>query len=934
MQLIITGRDGLTQSYSDVELAEGDVVVDTQLSGSGGIEQVESGSMSLAVYNEFQGARTLDEYFNTIDSDFEYLQARITDAGGSVTGSIYEGDIQYDEVSRRFTFDFLADAEAVLRDRLRKVALRDVVTDASQAVEQVIFTAGAPVTENLTPLYPGTLRHVEGSAGVRDPQEDSGLTESFAGWQSVGAIMAWLPSDLLTQVIDSQSNLDVDPEATSAHDTDPVVGEIPGIPAQNAKYKRQPVDTKGSPRIWQVDDWEGPIGESQPRKDITGVPDWTGEELLDYYLQRTGRRVIAEYDGTSLTRINIYFADDTPELTASDSIDTAVPATGIEPGADREQDFYTAETKRPRLPDLAVQIGQLAEESITASDPGHTGLLDVRQQGVHADGNRDSTGWYTPYNWIRDSSIDALDELTVDTYRITYRDRDDRALDGYDYWSAWVQPPYAKYASERWSAGRETKIVEGPESTINLPVELPQLLFPMKHVRGDTRGQANRAQRNHVFDPLKDPYFRPGSKGAATLDFLFPEQYETADSHQYKIRNTDGEPDANELYNGTDGIGITTPWLVQYQYGYPIVPYESDAVYETVVAEGSRVERAFNQPASLLWTDLREPGEQRYQLAGDGNKNNQLTYIAKAYRDRELIETDTSITDPVFPVDRDLLNDASSLLGIDGLSKPPVQSPTQDEVQQRGYGGLYNASWAWHTWALHKASTLERLQVTVEVDTAELDYQVGDSNKALSWRGYTWLVAEEERRVDRTVSTLVLERYVTRSRELYSSERQATVGAPRDVTSQITATHLLRKDDQAKGDQQGSTIRGGQEKSFRLVQWAPPRWEDQLAIMYYEVQALDTSNWQQVWQRRAVTTGTAIYLSWSPAELTFVDSPIRVRAVGWPTRETLQVKELDATAPYDPAEPASTRTIEVATPVVSDWIYSTEQDVSLQRPEL
>jgi len=931
MQLIITGRDGFAQTYSDIELAEGDVVVDTQLSGSGGIEQVESGSMSLAVYNEFQGEPTLDAYFDTIDSDYEYLQARVQDAGGSVSGSIYEGGIQYDEVSGRFTFDFLADAEAVLRDRLRKVALRDVVTDTSQAVEQVVFTAGAPVAEDLTPLYPGTLRHVEGSAGVRDPQQDSGLTESFAGWQSVGAIMAWLPSDLLTQVIDSQLNLQISPTETSAHDTDPVTGEIPGIPAQNAKYKQETVDTKGSPRIWQIDDWEGPIGESQPRKDVTGVPDWTGEELLDYYLQRTGRRVIAQYDGTSLTRINLYFADDTPELIASDSIDTAVPASGIEAGADREQDFYQAETRRPRLPDLAVQVGQLVEGSITASDPGHTGLLDVRQQGVHADGNNDSTGWYTPYNWIRDSSIGALDELTVDTYRITYRDRDSLALDAYDYWSAWVQPPYAKYASERWSAGRETKVVEGPESTINLPVELPQLLFPMKH-GAETRGQSHRAQRNHVMDPLKDPYFRPGSKGAATLDFLFPEQYETGDNHTYKIRNVDSEPDVNEFYNGLDGIGITTPWLVQYQYGYPIVPYESDAVYETVVAEGSRTERAFNQAASLLWTDLREPGEQRYGPANDGNKNTSLPYLAKAYRDRELIETDTS--GAVYPVDRELLNDAASLQGIDGLSKPPAQPATQDEVQQRGYGGLYNASWAWHTWSLHKASALERLQVTVEVDTAELDYQVGDSNKGLSWRGYTWLVAEEERRVDRTVSTLVLERYVQRERELYSSERQASVGAPRDVTSQITATHLLRKDDQAKGDQQGPTIRGGQEESFRLIQWAPPRWEDQLAIMYYEVQALDTSYWAQVWQRRAVTTGTAIYLAWSRPELTFVDSPIRVRAVGWPTRETLEVKELDATAPYDPADPADTRTIEVATPVVSDWTYSTEQDVSLQRPEL
>jgi len=930
MQLIMTGRTG-SYSYSDVEIAEGDVVVDTQLTGSRGIEQVESGSLSVAVYNQFQGEATLDAYFDLIDNDFAYIQARLSDAGGSVSGSVYEGDIQYDEVNGRFTFDFLADAEAVLRERLREIALRDVVTDTSLAEEQVVFTTGAPVSEDLTPLYPGTLRHVDASAGERDTTQDTGLTETFAGWQSVGAVMAWLPSDLLTQVIDSQTDIAIDPDAVSAHDTDPVTGEVPRLPAQNMKYKQQTLPTKGQPRIWQVDDWESPIGESEPRKSITGVPDWTAEELLDYYLQRTGRRVIAQYNGTSLTRIDVYFADDTPDLTASDSIDTTVPAQGIEPGADREQDFYTAETLRPRLPDLAVQVGQLIETSITASDPGHKGLLDVKQQGVHLDNNENSTGWYTPYSWIRDSSIDATSDLTVDTYRITYRDRDDLALDAYDLWSAWTMPPYAKYASERWSAGRETKVVEGPESTIQLPVELPQLLFPMVHRSGETRGQANRAQRNHVLDPLKDPFFRPGSKGAATLDFLFPEQAATSDSHQYKIRNVDGEPDANELYNGTDGIGITTPWLVQYQYGYPLVPYESSSVYETVTAEGARTNRAFNQPASLLWADLREPGEQRYQLASDGNKNTQLPYIAKAYRDRELIDTDTS--GPVFPVDRELLNDASSLLGIDGLSKPPAQPATQDEVQQRGFGGLFNASWAWSTWAQHKASTLERMQVTVEVDTANLEYQVGDSNKCLQWRGYTWLVAEEERRVDRTVSTLVLERYVQRERELYSTKRQATVGRPREVTSQRVATHILRQDDQTPGDQAGSTIRDGQGESYRLIQWSPPQWEDQLAIMYYEVQALDTSNWEQVWQRRAVTTGTAIYLDWERS-LRFVDSPIRVRAVGWPTRETLQVPELEGTAPYDPVDPPDTRLIEVATPVTSDWVYSEELDVSLQRPEL
>ena len=1054
MRLKVQDRYGTLHTYSDVDIAEGELVVNKKLSSDGGREQLENDDVEIAIYGSFLGFDTPDEFFDSgpaaatlsvtgIDStagsaefnvqesdstqqvaqsmadainasstysafnasassgvvsisgtssnvfslggdtsaiDWHNLLSKIagttevsidnvnsfsgtgtlakeppfhrhlraqlsnTEYGIQIEGSIYEADISYDEVDDKWIVLLLGDAEEEVRERLREIDVREVV-DASTGDTATIspHTTGAPVSEAQNGLYNGTIRH-------KDGDETKAVLDEWAGWQTVGACNAWRPYSLLEQVL--PPSVEVSTEHTSAHATTPETGLVPLVPPPSLDYTSddgtvQTVNLKPT-YIFSIIDWSEPADDTNP-DNVRGTPAWTGEEALDYYLKKTGRRLITRYRAFPSDTLEVVFADDSTDVQTSGDLDTSVPTGGLAPGDPREQGFYEADISRPRFPDLAVQTGEIFEDSLEASEFGFTEHLDVRQYKINRGGEGASptfTGWYSP-------DFDEEPQNKMAQVRETWRSLGEPAYDNRfgtypDLFVAMPQPTLAKYASERWGVGRDRKVVEENENTVQMQTKPAQILMVMdtdQHSRG---GSGFKGLFNHTtdltFDPWRDPCFLPmttngypfqrgwnhsvtptndvhnytsqsfpstledpidykivGKNRSADTDAEIrsldgvngPDPVDTTDlTHPWFIIEPEDTPsdvaqkmagaivDAGAYSNNATASGDTvtiegmsgnsidlylefpvlttvrtynssaneleieiiskrepapTTWNIQQLLGWPIIPYESEEVYEVAAVQTTSYAIAGH---CVLWRDVRKPGT-----------------ATTHYDDRKPWQT-VSQGEP-------------DVLATDGIARDPGE----------GLHGLDNSTWAKHTWELREASTSPRIVQKITADITGLDFEVGDPNRGLKWRGYNWLVTQVEQQADRPIATLTLERYTPNDRQLYS-EGQPTLAAPRNAKTQKTLTHRMRKGNDGKGDALAPP-----QLEVLLVSWDPPRYEDQAAVWYYSVQrrsfddpsgTVDGFYWRQ-----AVTTGTKIYLKTVSNTLTYRTS-FRIRSVGFP----------------------------------------------------
>jgi hypothetical protein len=799
----------------------------------------------------------------------------------------------------------------------------------------------------------------------------------------------WPPHELLEQAL--PTDVEVSAEHTSAHATTPTTGAVPPIPPEEQTYtaedgSRRTV-TLPEVHIFSITDWSGPKPEDDLPDDegaeATGVPAWTGEELLDYYLTKTGRRLIATYREFPSPIIDLVFADDTPNLISTASLDSAVPESGLEAGADREQSFYESDIQRPRLPDLAVRHGNVHEVSLTADAFGRPEHLDVWQHKMNEVGpTTEPTDWYSPISTEHPQDIQPWRESWRAQGEFAYPAENFNVTTGYsDAYSAHTPPPMARYAAERWGAGRKTKTVESNESSVSLPTRICQLLLPSdtdQHARGRSGEKGGTEHETDlVYDPWRDPAFHFRTRNGYAYDRGWHTRTRsTGDEHQYTSRTYPGlygydplgyrvvgaergsdttfrvveikgdsyydieatikpkqagttlsdvaqavadammadsvfsssytaSAEGNEVVIGSvaapeegDLVVEETPhdslsweieyidtaqedlvilrfteqdeieantWEIEMIYGWPVVPYESDEVYEIALGQSSLPDQRYSK--ALLWADMRRPG---------------TTDIP--YDER----TPEGVMSRVPSVTTD--QEAYDYLAVDGIAKST----------DNGVAGLVNPCWAYSTWELRDASTRPRIEVEVEVDIAGLDFQVGDGARAVTWQGKDWLVIQMERKADRPVATLTLERYARGERVLYSRS-EPSLAAPRDARLRKVLVHELRDGDSAGG----SLLTTNRPAEILVLQWDTPRYDDQAAVWYYEIQRINTE-WTEPdhYVRQAVTTGTSYYIKTRSTTAEF-KSDFRLRAVGFPDENG-----------------------EVQT---SSWVYPTKEDTRILR---
>jgi hypothetical protein len=996
---------GSTYSYTDVELAEGELVRNKKLGSSGGREQLENGDIEVALYGSFAGYETPDAYLDDLSGGFSHLRAQLKDPRFGVTfeGSIYEGDLGYDEVDDKWIVLLLGDAEEELRSRLRKIDIQerlnelndeDGITGSLRHKNGLVFTSGAPPSEGTNALWHSTLKHKDGNT-------DNAILSERAGWQSIGRCRFYKPSLLLEQML--PSSVTVSSEHTSAHATNPTTGTVPIIEKPEYTYTAEDgtetdvsqaddnSDWNDAVQIFSVRDWSEPRGEGPTglggfdKEDAVTVPNWTGEELLDYYLTKTGRRLIATYQAFPSETIELVFADDTTDLSASGDLDSAVPEAGLATGDPREQGFYEADMERPRLPDLAVQAGPIFGRTQEASGFGRAEHLDLWQIKMNRGPGGDSVGndygvEGTPTPWYSPSSIFLMNSRKV--WRLQLKTAYGQSGVGYSVtYVPYPPPPKAKYCAQRWGAGRETKIVEENESVVQLQTRPCPVLAPCDaqlHERGRTGPQAIHTNNssapptdsNHFGDSVWDPWRDPAVDNTRGVRFAGTVAG-TADEHRYgyecrpitsvldrlrplNFRVKGGEHGTYALFrlvsmkgstynvdtkidtdltnlsnpldevanavatslqddsgftngvthsgadvvisvtdpvddndnilvdlkeldgpalvepgpgssegllwwdvsasNADDEIVITftklqetdavtpTQWDVKEIEGYPVIPYESDQVWELTQEQFEAAEAA---PNALLWKDLRRPG------------TTDIPYDQRDPADIKVLKG--------FGSD----DEAVQYANTEGIAKA--------NSDPNGVAGLVNPTWARYTWERREASTSPRIVVTIEADISDLEFEVGDPNRALSWRGYTWLVTAVEQQADRPIATLTLERYADQPDRAPFAKGSPSIAPPRNVTLQKTLIHELRKKNDNSGDL--ITTRNAVGDDIITISWDHPAHEDQGAVWYYEVQGVPIT--QPAWWRWFVTTGTLYYGKTWRNQKEFIVA-YRVRAVGFP----------------------------------------------------
>jgi len=1002
-------QSGSTFSYSDVEIAEGELVQSKRLSSDSGREQLENGDVEIALYGSFMGYDTLDDYLDGLTGGFSHLRAQLKDERFNITieGSIYEGDLSYDEVDDKWIVLLLGDAEEEARERLRRIGdleqeMRDhVVANGDSELDPHpltrVWTAGAPTSEGDDPLWMGTVRHRVDDSG--NPSRDNAIDQEWGGYQCVGEHRTYRPGILLDQLL--PKDVEPHPDHTSAHATTPRTGSVPPIPQETETYVAEDgtETTIDLPRVsvFSVSDWSEPERVRRVDGDTVyrGIPSWTLEEVLDYYLQKAGRRLIATYEPFPSDTIQLVFADDSTDLNASAALGT-VGTEGLATGDPREQNFYNADMERPRLPDLAVQHGPVFEKSILPSGFGRCEHLDIAQREQnHADADESavnpdgSTEYYSPI----------VGEEEIFYIKAWRRSPKEGMSFGHgkpaDTYTAHPPPPRAKYAAKRWGAGRDTRVVEENESSVQLPTRPAQILQvcdkggmhqkgrigEIRDLAGDQDSKDYRYFADTIFDPWRDPTLSPDqTKGVANLlDHPSPrhwniqrgwerEEIETGDVHRYgyhsdseqfqsgtkafrwdylnfkkrgldhgsrivldieggddevfntsktttaediaqaaanewgskatrsgntvtvqdpgfqsinhkplpwtggtrpkqatwtkELKDVDGDGEDEAVYTFHPVENIPSNWEVALEYGWPIIPYESEGVYEVAVG-GERPDTATISEANcLFWADFRKPGttEQSYERRAPAK-----------------VRDDQGFSD---------IKEAVQWLNTEGLAK------ANDGI---GLHGLTSPTWAYTTWVRREASQSDRIEVEVEADVSGLDFEVGDPNRGIEWRGYKWLVQKVEQQADRPIATLTLERYSPVSlsvNDLHTQGDTPTLAPPRNVQLQKTLTHALVDKNNNLLEQstlEDSSVNGPVPtcgSDVLELTWQHPQHEDQARVWYYEVQSIPL-NWPSkstaefpMW-RVYVTTGTVMYDK-TPNTLPEYKSTFRVRAVGWP----------------------------------------------------